>query len=68
MPSKADADSAQLQRKASVIEEIREGGGDLVMARVQPEVYRIFDMLEFTTLFRFFDGVDEAIAAFATPA
>lgn len=60
--------SAGLGILMSVIEEIREDGGDLVMARVQPEVYRIFDMLEFTTLFRFFPTVDEAVAAFATPA
>lgn len=60
--------SAGLGILMSVIEEIREGGGDLMMARVQPEVYRIFDMLEFTTLFRFFDTVEEAEAAFAATA
>lgn len=60
--------SAGLGILMSVIEEIRDGGGDLVLARAQPEVYRIFDMLEFTTLFKFFDSVDEAVAAFATPA
>jgi anti-anti-sigma regulatory factor len=49
----------------SVIEEIREAGGDLVLACVVPEVYRIFDLLEFTTLFQFFPTVDEAIASFA---
>jgi anti-sigma B factor antagonist len=59
--------SAGLGILMSVIEEIRDGGGDLVMARVQPEVYRIFDMLEFTTLFKFFDAVDEAVASFAAP-
>ena len=48
----------------SVIEEIREQEGDLVLAAVIPEVYRIFDLLEFTTLFRFFDTVDEAEAGF----
>ncbi len=60
--------SAGLGILMSVIEEIREGGGDLMMARVQPEVYRIFDMLEFTTLFQFFDTVDEAACAFAATA
>lgn len=49
----------------SVIEEIREAGGDLLLARVQPEVYRIFDMLDFTTLFRFFDSVEDAADSFA---
>ena len=60
--------SAGLGILMSVIEEIHEGGGDLMMARVQPEVYRIFDMLEFTTLFRFFDTVEEAVDAFAATA
>lgn len=57
--------SAGLGILMSVIDEIHDAGGDLFLAAVQPEVYRIFDMLEFTTLFRFFDSVDEAIAAFA---
>jgi anti-anti-sigma regulatory factor len=45
------------------IEEVREAGGDLILARVQPEVYRIFDILDFTSLFRFFDTVDAAVDA-----
>jgi anti-sigma B factor antagonist len=57
--------SAGLGILMSVIEEIREANGDLVLASVVSEVYRIFDLLEFTTLFKFFDTVDEAIAAFA---
>lgn len=57
--------SAGLGILMSVIEEIREAGGDLVLARVQGEVYRIFDLLEFTSLFEFFDTVDAAIAHFA---
>jgi anti-sigma B factor antagonist len=60
--------SAGLGILMSVIEEIHDNGGDLVMARVQPEVYRIFDMLEFTTLFKFFDSAEEAVAAFSAPA
>lgn len=60
--------SAGLGILMSVIEEIHDSGGDLVMARVQPEVYRIFDMLEFTTLFKFFDSVEEAVASFSAPA
>lgn len=56
--------SAGLGILMSVIEEIRGAGGDLTMARVQPEVYRIFDMLDFTTLFRFFDTVEAAAESF----
>jgi anti-anti-sigma factor len=59
--------SAGLGILMAVIEEIRGMGGDLTLARVQPEVYRIFDMLDFTTLFRFFDTVDEAVEALAAP-
>ena len=56
--------SAGLGILMSVIDEIRETGGDMVLARVVPEVYRIFDLLEFTTLFRFFPTVEAAAAAF----
>jgi anti-sigma B factor antagonist len=60
--------SAGLGILMSVIEEIREPGGDLVLARVQPDVYRIFDLLEFTTLFKFYDSQEEAIASFGGEA
>lgn len=56
--------SAGLGILMSVIDEVRDGGGDLVLASVVPEVYRIFDLLEFTTLFKFFPTVEEAIASF----
>lgn len=56
--------SAGLGILMSVIEEMREAEGDLVLANVVPEVYRIFDLLEFTTLFRFFPSVELAVAAF----
>lgn len=56
--------SAGLGILMAVIEDIREQEGDLVLAAVVPEVYRIFDLLEFTTLFRFFDTVEAAIAGF----
>lgn len=56
--------SAGLGILMSVIEEIRDAGGDLVLARVIPDVYRIFDLLEFTTLFQFHDTVDAATSGF----
>ncbi|MEB3221840.1 MAG: STAS domain-containing protein [Candidatus Sericytochromatia bacterium] len=55
--------SAGLGVLMAVIEEVRGAGGDLMLARVQPEVYRIFDILDFTSLFRFFDTVDAAVDA-----
>lgn len=57
--------SAGLGILMSVIEEIRDAGGDLVLARVIPDVYRIFDLLEFTTLFAFHESIEEATAGFA---
>ena len=56
--------SAGLGILMSVIEEIHDGGGDMVLACVVPEVYRIFDLLEFTSLFTFAPTVEEAIATF----
>lgn len=56
--------SAGLGILMSVIEEIRDAGGDMVLARVIPDVYRIFDLLEFTTLFQFHDTVDAATSGF----
>ncbi|MEB3198257.1 MAG: STAS domain-containing protein [Candidatus Sericytochromatia bacterium] len=60
--------SAGLGVLMSFIEEVRGNGGDLHLARVQTEVFRIFDMLDFTTLFQFFDSVEAAVEAFAPPA
>jgi len=48
----------------SVIDGIREQGGDLKIAAVPSEVYRIFELLEFNQVFEFYDGIEQAVAAF----
>ncbi len=56
--------SAGLGVLMSVIGTIQDNGGDLVIARSQSDVYRTFDLLDFTTLFKFSDTVDAAVAVF----
>ncbi len=56
--------SAGLGVLMSVIGTIQDNGGDLVIARSQADVYRTFDLLDFTTLFKFADSVDAAVAVF----
>ncbi|RMD95487.1 MAG: anti-sigma factor antagonist [Calditrichaeota bacterium] len=48
----------------SQIKEIRDNGGDLKLARMKPEVYEVFDVLEFFWIFKAYDSVDEAIEDF----
>lgn len=59
--------SAGLGVLMSVIGTIQDNGGDLVICGAQPDVYRTFDLLDFTTLFKFTDGVDSAVAVFGGP-
>jgi anti-sigma B factor antagonist len=48
----------------SVIDDLRDQGGDLKMAAVAGDVFRIFELLEFHRVFEFYDTVDQALAAF----
>ena len=59
--------SAGLGVLMSVIGTIQDNGGDLVIAGAQPDVYRTFDLLDFTTLFKFADSVEAAVAVFGGP-
>ncbi|MBM3266780.1 MAG: STAS domain-containing protein [Candidatus Sericytochromatia bacterium] len=59
--------SAGLGVLMSVIGTIQDNGGDLVIAGAQPDVYRTFDLLDFTTLFKFTESVDQAVAVFGGP-
>lgn len=59
--------SAGLGVLMSVIGTIQDNGGDLVIAGSQPDVYRTFDLLDFTTLFKFTDAVEAAVAVFQGP-
>lgn len=46
------------------IEEIREQGGDIKIAELQPKVFNVFDLLGFTMLFDIESTEEEAIAKF----
>ena len=46
------------------IEEVREQGGDIKIAALQPRVYNVFDLLGFPVLFDITDTEAEAVAKF----
>jgi anti-sigma B factor antagonist len=48
----------------SEIKSIRENGGDLKLVRMVPDVYEIFELLEFHHILDVYDAVDEAINKF----
>ena len=48
----------------SEIKGIREKGGDLKLVRMIPEVYEVFELLEFHYILKAFDTIEEAIKDF----
>ena len=48
----------------SEIKGIRERGGDLKLARMIPDVYEVFELLEFHYILKAYDTVDEALESF----
>ena len=48
----------------SEIKSIRENGGDLKLVRMVPDVYEIFELLEFHHILDVYDTVDEAVSKF----
>ncbi|MBN1551618.1 STAS domain-containing protein, partial [bacterium] len=48
----------------SEIKGIREKGGDLKLVRMIPEVYEVFELLEFHYILKAFENIDEAINDF----
>jgi len=50
----------------SEIKSIRENGGDLKLVRMVPDVYEIFELLEFHHILDVYDTVDEAVNKFET--
>lgn len=48
----------------SEIKGIRERGGDLKLARMIPDVYEVFELLEFHYILKAFDTIEEAIRDF----
>ncbi|MDA1029351.1 MAG: STAS domain-containing protein [Bacteroidetes bacterium] len=56
--------SAGLGVFMAYIEEIRENGGDIKIAALQPKVYNVFDLLGFPMLFDIVDSEVDAIGKF----
>jgi len=48
----------------SEIKGIRERGGDLCLAQMIPDVYEVFELLEFHYILKAYDTVDQAIGSF----
>ncbi len=48
----------------SEIREIRENSGDLVLANMSPDVYDVYELMEFSSILKSFDSLEEAIAGF----
>jgi anti-sigma B factor antagonist len=46
------------------IEEVREEGGDIKIAALQPKVFNVFDLLGFPMLFDIVETEEEAIRKF----
>jgi anti-sigma B factor antagonist len=56
--------SAGLGVFMAYVEEVREEGGDIKIAALQPKVYNVFDLLGFPMLFDIEETEDEALARF----
>lgn len=56
--------SAGLGVFMAYIEELREQGGDIKIAALQPRVYNVFDLLGFPMLFDIVDSEEDAISKF----
>ena len=48
----------------SEIREIRENSGDLVLVNMSPDVYDVYELMEFSSILKSYDSVDEAVAGF----
>jgi anti-anti-sigma factor len=46
------------------IKEIRDHGGDLVLANMSPDVYDVYQKMEFSSILKAFDTLKEAIDSF----
>jgi anti-anti-sigma factor len=48
----------------SEIREIRENNGDLVLVNMSPDVYDVYELMEFSSILKSYNSVEEAIAGF----
>ena len=58
--------SAGLRALLGAMKSSRSGGGDLRLAGIRSDVYRVLEMSGFTSILKTFDGVDQAIASFGS--
>lgn len=57
--------SAGLGVFMAYIEDVRESGGDIKIAALQPKVFNVFDLLGFPLLFEIVSDEDEAVSRFS---
>jgi anti-sigma B factor antagonist len=57
--------SAGLGVFMSVIGDIRDNHGDIILIRMPPKIFKVFDLLGFTEIFTTLNQEEEAILAFA---
>jgi anti-anti-sigma factor len=50
----------------SEIRNIRENRGDLVLISMDPDVYDVYELMEFSSIIKSFDTIDDAIKFFKT--
>ncbi len=56
--------SAGLRALLATVKEARRAGGDLRLARVQPNVAHVLELSGFTTILKVYDTVDDAVSSF----
>jgi anti-anti-sigma factor len=56
--------SAGLRALLAVLKDARGRGGDLRLAAVRREVYRVLDLAGFASILKIYDDVDAAVASF----
>jgi anti-sigma B factor antagonist len=44
---------------------IRENGGDIVLANMSPDVFEVYQVMDFSSILKSFESLDEAIACFS---
>lgn len=60
--------SAGLRALLGTVKAARRKDGDLRMARVEPNVLKVLELSGFTSILKFYDEVDTAVASFGSSA
>ncbi len=60
--------SAGLGRLVACLKKARASGGDLILARVRPEIYELLDLMKLTQIFTVKDTVEDAMVALEATA